>query len=302
MSIGTISAPALRRRAWFGRVPWFSFLLLLPAVALMAIFFLVPIINAGYLSLTNQELAGPNAVHWSFIGLKNFDRMRSDPFLSNAIWKTLIYVGASAIVGSSVIGMVLALLKERAAPWLGTLVSSIVIIAWVIPEIGAAVIWTSFAQPGGSIDALLPGNSGTNWLAVAPMTILCLANVWRGAAFSMLIFSAGLRNISSEVKEAAVLDGASGWQVLVLVILPLLKSTIVTNFILVTIGNLSDFTLIFALTHGGPGNATQTLALYTYEQAFVFYELGYGTAVAVLLVVIGAIASFIYVRLLRAEI
>jgi multiple sugar transport system permease protein len=283
-------------------MPWFSFLLLLPAVALMAIFFLVPIANAVYLSLTNQELAGPNAVHWSFIGLKNYNRMLSDPFLTNAIWKTVIYVGVSAIIGSTAVGMVLALLRERAVPWLGTLVSSLVIVAWVIPEIGAAIIWTSFAQSGGSLDALLPGNASTNWLAVAPMTILCLANIWRGAAFSMLIFSAGLRNISAEVKEAAVLDGASGWEVLTLVVLPLLKSTIVTNFILVTIGNLSDFTLIFALTHGGPGNATQTLALYTYQQAFVFYELGYGTAVAVLLVVLGAIASFIYVRVLRAEI
>ena len=302
MSIGTISAPVSRRRAWFARMPWFSLILLLPAVALMVIFFLVPIIDAVYISLTNQELAGPNAVHWNFIGLKNYSRMPSDPFLSNAIWKTVIYVGVSAIIGSTAVGMVLALLRERAARWLGTLVSSLVIVAWVIPEIGAAIIWTSFAQSGGSLDVLVPGNASTNWLAVAPMTILCLANIWRGAAFSMLLFSAGLRNISPEVKEAAILDGASEWEMLLLVVLPLLKSTIVTNFILVTIGNLSDFTLIFALTHGGPGNATQTLALYTYQQAFVFYELGYGTAVAVLLVALGAIASFIYVRVLRAEI
>jgi multiple sugar transport system permease protein len=81
-----------------------------------------------------------------------------------------------------------------------------------------------------------------------------------------------------------------------------MKPTIVTNFILVTIGNLSDFTLIYALTHGGPGNATQTLPLYIYEQAFTYYELGYGTAIAMLLIAIGAIASFIYVRLLRSEI
>jgi multiple sugar transport system permease protein len=134
------------------------------------------------------------------------------------------------------------------------------------------------------------------------MAIVCIANLWRGVAFSMLLFGAGLRNISHEVKEAATLDGASTWQRLAWVILPIMKPTIVTNFILVTIGNLSDFTLIYALTHGGPGSATQTLPLYIYEQAFSYYELGYGTAIAMLLIAIGAIASFIYVRLLRTEI
>ena len=100
----------------------------------------------------------------------------------------------------------------------------------------------------------------------------------------------------------AYLLRATTWQRLTGVILPIMRPIIVTNFILVTISNLSDFTLIYALTHGGPGNATQTLPLYIYEQAFSYYELGYGTAVAMLLIAIGAVASLVYVRLLRSEV
>src|SRR5437588_1411312 len=290
------------RRSWWRRVPWVSLLLLAPAVVLMVVFFIVPLGDAIYLGFTNGELEGVHARVFQFIGFANYAHMLQDSFLANSLWQTVIFVGASAIIGQTVLGMVMALLSENAWAWLRVGVGSIVITAWVIPEIAAAVLWTTFSQAGGTLDLLLgPGQSGTNWLVSAPMAILCVANLWRGVAFSMLLFGAGLRNISAEVKEAAVLDGASTWQRLAQVILPIMKPTIVTNFILVTIGNLSDFTLIYALTHGGPGNATQTLPLYIYEQAFSYYELGYGTAIAMLLIAIGAIASLIYVRLLRSE-
>jgi multiple sugar transport system permease protein len=284
-------------------VPWVSLLLIAPAVLLMLVFFIVPLADAVYLSFTNGELEGIHARVFQFIGISNYVRMFNDMFLANSLWQTVIFVGASAIVGQTVLGMLLALLSENAWGWLRVGVGSIVITAWVIPEIAAAVLWTTFSQAGGTLDLLLgPGQSQTSWLVVAPMTIVCIANLWRGVAFSMLLFGAGLRNISQEVKEAAVLDGASTWQRLTQVILPIMNPTIVTNFILVTIGNLSDFTLIYALTHGGPGNATQTLPLYIYEQAFSYYELGYGTAIAMFLIAIGAVASLVYVRMLRSEV
>lgn len=299
--MSAISLPAPRRRPWLRRQPWGSMLLLLPAVVLLAALFFYPLADAVYLAFTNAELTGVHARTYQFIGLANFRHLFSDQYFINSIWLTLIYVGFSAIIGQSLLGMILALLQEQAWPWLRMSVGSIVIVAWVIPEIAAALIWNAVAQPGGTLGMLIPGQSQTGWLVVAPMTIICIANLWRGTAFSMLIFGAGLRNIPGEVKESATLDGAGGLARLWFVILPLMKSPIITNFILVTIGNLSDFTLIFALTQGGPGNATQTMPLYTYTQAFVYYELGYGTAIALMLVLFGAIAAFIYVRLLRAE-
>jgi multiple sugar transport system permease protein len=276
--------------------------MLLPAVLLLAALFFYPLADAVYLAFTNAELTGEHARTYQFIGLDNFRHLFSDQYFISSIWLTLIYVGLSAIIGQSLLGMILALLQEQAWPWLRVSVGSIVIVAWVIPEISAALIWSAFAQQGGTLDMLIPGQSQTAWLVTSPMLIVCIANLWRGTAFSMLIFGAGLRNISSEVKESATLDGAGGWARLWFVILPLMKSPIITNFILVTIGNLGDFTLIYGLTQGGPANATQTMPLYTYTQAFVYYELGYGTAIALMLVLFGAIAALIYVRLLRAEI
>src|SRR5205807_2648773 len=108
---------------------------------------------------------------------------------------------------------------------------------------------------------------------------------------SSRVFSAGLRNLPSEVLEAAEVEGASVWRRYRLVILPLLRPTIVTNLLLVTILNLSEFTLIYAMTQGGPGIETTTLPIYVYQEAFVFHQLGYGTAISLVLVLIGAIFS-----------
>jgi multiple sugar transport system permease protein len=291
--------PERRRR----RIPWGAFLLLAPALALLLIFFIIPVGDALYLSLTNGEFQGAHSRVFQFIGLANYQRMLHDIFLGNSLLQTAIYVGASAVIGQTVLGIILALLSEQAWHWLRLSVGSIIITAWVAPQIVQATVWSSFAVSGGTLDQILgPHYANTNWLVTAPMFIVCVANLWRSVALSMLLFGAGLRNISHEVKEAATLDGATYWQRLLYVILPIMKPTVVTNFILVTLGNLSDFTLIFVLTQGGPGNATQTLPLYIYEQAFNYYELGYGTAIAMLLIAIGAAASLLYVRLLRAEI
>jgi multiple sugar transport system permease protein len=176
----------------------------------------------------------------------------------------------------------------------------LVILAWVLPEVSAAFIWYAFAQAGGTL-SLIAADRSQNFLVSAPVLIVCVANAWRGTAFSMLVFSAGLRNVPAEVDEAAQLEGASYFRRLFAVILPIMRPTIVTNLLLITLGTLSDFTLIFAMTQGGPGTDTAIMPVYMYIEAFQFNELGYGTAIALALIVIGAIFSLLYVRQLRPE-
>lgn len=286
-------------RQWSGP----AIVMVLPAALFLVVFFLAPVVIACYLAFTNLQLEGPHAVNYGFIGFDNFTRMASDTYFQNAVWLTAAFVGFSAVIGQTFFGLVLALLQERAMRWLRVAVASIAITAWVMPEITAAVIWYAFAQNGGTLDMLLgPGHADTNWLLSAPMVIVSVANIWRGSAFSMLIFGAGLRNVPHEVRESAALDGANTWQQLIHVVLPIIRPTIVTNLILVTIGNLADFTLIYGMTQGGPNNETMTLPLYMYIQSFNYNELAYGTAIALVLILMGAIASFSYTRLLRAEI
>jgi multiple sugar transport system permease protein len=213
----------------------------------------------------------------------------------------LVFLVGSAIVGQSVLGMVLALLMRRALRTIRLTVGAIVVAMWVLPEITAALIWYAFTQAHGTL-AIITGRPAHDFLVGSPLVVVSIANLWRNVAFSMLVYSAGLRNLPPEVDEAAALEGASAMRRLFSVTLPLLRPTIVTNLLLVTLLNLSEFTLIYAMTQGGPGVSTMTLPLYVYQQAFTFYQLGYGTAIALVLVVIGALFSLVFVRASRTDV
>jgi len=275
--------------------------MLAPAVAVLGLLFVFPVVYAGYLGFTNLALVGSRSRDYTFTGLDNVTRMMGDYVFTNGAWLTILFVVGSAIVGQSVLGMLLALLLRNAHFSVRAVVGSVVIVAWVLPEITVALIWYAFSQAGGTLSILLH-RPDTDFLVVVPMLIVSIANLWRNVAFSMLVFSAGLRNLPTEVLEAAEVEGASAFRRFRTVVLPLLKPTIVTNLLLVTILNLSEFTLIYAMTQGGPGNETMTLPLYVYQQAFVFHQLGYGTAISLVLVVIGAVFSLLFVRASRTQI
>ena len=277
-----------------------TFVWLTPAGVLLAVLFLFPVGYAVYLGFTNLELLGPTAQNFSFTGLANLDRMIHDPVFWSSVKLTLIFVIGSGIVAQTVVGLALALLGQRAHVTVRMGVGAIVILAWVLPEIAVAFIWYAFAQSGGTLSHLL-ARPNDNLLSTAPLLIVCVANAWRGTAFSMLVLSAGLRNVPAEVDEAAQLEGASYWRRLAQITLPIMRPTIMTNMLLITLGTISDFTLIFVMTQGGPGNATAILPVYMYIEAFQFNALGYGTAIALTIVLIGALLSVIYIRQLRPE-
>jgi multiple sugar transport system permease protein len=273
---------------------------LTPAAALVIGLFLVPIGYAIYLGFTNLELLGPTAQHYSFTGLANVQRMLHDPVFWSSVKLTLVFVIGSGIIAQTVLGLALALLGQRAHVSVRASVGSVVVLAWVLPEICVAFIWYAFSQAGGLL-SVLAGHPGSDLLSTVPLLIVCVANAWRGTAFSMLVLSAGLRNVPAEADEAAQLEGASYWQRLVRVTLPIIRPTLMINMLLITLGTISDFTLIFAMTQGGPGNQTAILPVYMYIEAFQFNALGYGTTIALALMVIGALLSVFYIRQLRPE-
>jgi multiple sugar transport system permease protein len=293
-------AAGLGQRLDRERFQWSSLAMLTPALALLGLLFVFPVLYAGYLGFTNLELVGSRSRDYTFTGLDNLVRMFGDYVFIKSSWLTIIFVVGSAIIGQSVLGMALALLLRNAVVPVRLVVGSIVIVAWVLPEITVALVWYAFSQAGGTLSILL-GHRDTNFLVLAPMLIVSLANLWRNVAFSMLVFSAGLRNLPTEVLEAAEVEGASVWRRYRQVILPLMRPTILTNLLLVTILNLSEFTLIYAMTQGGPGIETMTLPLYVYQEAFNFHQLGYGTAISLVLVLIGAVFSLLFVRAARSQ-
>jgi multiple sugar transport system permease protein len=280
-------------------------LLPVPAAILVACFLFGPIIAAFVLSLTNEALTGIHAVTHTFVGFANYTSLFRDPLFAHSAFISLIYVLLAAIVGQTGLGLLVAYMVHRGTNrWITRFVGSTMIAAWVMPEIVAALLWFAFAAQGGTLDKLLApiGLGNVQWLTGAPLVLVSIATIWGGAAFSMLIFSAGFRGLPDEVVEAAVVDGARPWQRMLQVELPMLRRTFALNLILTTLSTFTDFTMIYALTGGGPGDATQTLPQYAYQQTFSFSQLGYGDAAAVVLLFIAAIVVLLYVWLLRVEV
>jgi len=293
------SRRSARRRGQLGRlVP------MLPAVLLLAIFFAGPILWCFYSAFTNAALTGAAASNAQFVGLANFRQLLADPQTLNAIWLTVVFVLGSAVFGQNLLGLVLALLMKGRNRFTRSIVGTIVVAAWVLPEIVGAFVWYAFLNPQGTFNAVLGavGLPDQNWSYSLPILAVILANVWRGTAFSMLVYSAALSDVPPELSEAAAIDGASGWKQLWYVTLPLIRRSIATNLMLITLQTLAVFTLIFVMTGGGPGTKSQTLPLLMYQQAFKFSQIGLGTAIALILLCVGGLFSVFYIRLLRPEV
>ncbi len=283
---------------------WRSVLFLLPSWLLLLVFFIGPILLTFYFSFTNLALTGTQAQNIEFVGFQNFVSMFEDPTFRISVMKTIVFLFLSAIVGQQILGFLLAILMKEKNPTFRRLIGIIVIAGWVTPEIVVAFCWVAFLNDNGTLNMILNaiGLESVTWLYTFPMISVCIANIWHGTAFSMMVFQASLDDVPKTIEEAATIDGASRFQVLIRIILPMVKGSIVTNMILVTLQTLGVFTLIFTMTGGGPGTSTQTLPIFMYNQAFVNYQLGYGTAISLVLLIIGIIASLFYIRSMKVKI
>ncbi|WP_433452613.1 carbohydrate ABC transporter permease [Streptomyces sp. CA-142005] len=275
---------------------------LTPAVVLLLLFLAGPIAYCVWIAFTDLQLTGQ--AHSSFVGFANFRHAFQDEAFLNAVWLTLVFTVLSSLVGQNTLGLALAALMKRASKPVRTLTGGVVVTAWVLPEVVAGFLLYAFFRREGTLDAILDRLHlpGQNWLFTLPILAVSFANVWRGTAFSMLVYSAALDEIPAEIAEAAEVDGAGGWRRMWHITLPMIRRSIGTNLMLNTLQTLSVFGLIWVMTRGGPGDKSQTLPLFMYEQAFQNSMIGYGTAVALLLLLVGSLFSVVYLRLLRTEV
>lgn len=272
-----------------------------PAAILLSVFVLVPIGFAVYLAFTNTRLTGKEALHPRWVGLANFRRLIDSGHLSHSVWLTLVFVVGSALIGQNILGFVLALLMAKRARLVRATVAIVVLSAYVFPEIVPGFMWTSFLSENGVVNGVLGffHLPKQQLLIDRPMIGVILADIWRATAFSMLVYTAALGEIPKDLIDAAEVDGATYLRVLRHVKVPLLRHTAFTNLMLITLPTLSVFTMVFALTGGGPGNESETLPMLMYNQAFKLQDLAYGTAISLVLLAIGAALSVAYVVSLR---
>jgi multiple sugar transport system permease protein len=297
-----------RRSAWRSRGQTLVLVLfLVPAFVLLTVFVLVPSGWAIYISLTNQSLAGTAVLHPQFVGLDNYRHLFTDTGFYNSLLVSLEFVFFSALVGQFVFGLLAALLINRPRTRVKALFSGSMLLPLAIPETVASYAWASMLAPGSlgtanRFTALL-GLGGHNWLFDFPLASVIVINTWRGIAFAMIIFLAALEQVPREVLEAASIDGANAAQRLFRVTLPMIRYAILLYMLLTTVTTFSIFGLVYVLTQGGPGQSTELLPIFAYNQSFSgSLELGYGCAVGVVTLCVSLLLGMIYMRVLRSEV
>ncbi|HLR40780.1 MAG TPA: sugar ABC transporter permease [Virgibacillus sp.] len=269
-----------------------------PAIILLVLFVLGPIIMTFLFSFTDMALTGSAAKDMEFVGFDNFVHMFKDPSFKTSVINTIIFLLFSAVIGQQIVGFLVAfLMKKKARPFRST-IGLLVLAGWITPEIVVAFVWFAFLSDEGTLNTVLgfAGMEPVAWLLNFPMVSVIFVNIWHGAAFCMLMYQAALDDIPQEIEEASKIDGANAWQRLWRITLPIIKGAVVTNMVLVTLQTLGVFTLIYALTGGGPGEKSTTLPLFMYDEAFVNYQLGYGTAISLVLLIMGIVLSLFYIK------
>jgi multiple sugar transport system permease protein len=281
------------------------FVWLAPLLLLLAALYLYPLIDVTRLSLTDATDAATPA-HYTFASYRSL--LGSVEFLAMTR-VTGIFVAAS-IAGQLLFGLMIAALvcagERRRLPG-AALVRAIVLVGWVLPGVVIGIVWKLLLDESGAgimayAASLLGMRNPTFLSAPAPALFwVTVANVWRGTAFSMIMQYAGMKTVPPELYEAATVDGAGTLQKFRYVTLPSLRGILLINLVLITIATLNTFDMVLPLTGGGPGRATEVVALYIYHLVFSDFQFGRGAAVAVVLMAIGLALSACYARMLQRE-
>ena len=278
-------------------------LLILPAAILIIIYYLYPMLTTVYYAFTDMTLTGSTATATNFVGLRNFKSIVTDPKFPEILKNTLVFLLFSGIIGQQCFGFLIAKLMKKRRAGVRKFTGFMVVLGWITPEIIAAYMFSAFFNDKGTLNMFvkLLGFKKVSWTFTYPMLIIVIANIWKVSAYCMLMFQAALDGISDDIIESAKIDGASKFDILRCIELPIIKGTTSTTFIMVTLGTLGTFGMIYAFTGGGPGVSTTTLSVYMYKQAFGAFQVGYGMAIALILLSIGALLSFVYLRVMKAN-
>lgn len=275
---------------------------LFPALGFITMFQLYPIFDVFRMSLTDASLIEPGSE--SYIGLENYRRLLGSDRFHSTLRVTAIYSVANIVLQIG-LGLCLALAIDYGVrrKLRGPLLTRVVVLSsWVVPGIIIGLVWRIMlleTDVGVINNALEQFGFGiVPFLSDARIAILSViaAGVWRGTAFSMIMFYAGLKRVPDELYRAAKVDGAGPFARFRHVTLPQLKPVAFIVTILVTIYSLNSFDLIFALTDGGPGRATEVIALSMYKSAFESYTMGMAAATAVVLLVVTIAVTAVYFR------
>lgn len=292
------SPPATRRPS---RVPIWSVArerllaggFMAPAVILVTLFLLAPFVWTTYRSFFSDTRTAP------FSWFDNYTLFASDPALSRSIQNTLMWV-VGTVVLPFVLGLAIACMTN--AGRFSRLVRLCVVLPYALSGSAVAVVWNFMLTTDGAVNQVLTGlgldSLAQGWLLTWPgnTVVMILANAWQATGVAVILFLVGLQSIPPETLEAGSLDGAGAWQQFRHIVLPQLRPVSIIVIGMSLVNGLKSFDLIWVLTQGGPGRATETLAVSMYNETFLELRPGAGAAIAVVLTLIVLAASWLYLR------
>lgn len=280
-----------------------AFLLLAPAFALLALIVVYPIGKLIWNSFFDLRLSGGTSAR--FVGFENYGFVLQDKEFWNAAWNTVL-ITLITVPGALVVGMGLALLANlpfrRRWP-----VRLALLLPWALPLSFAGLIfaWFFHTEYGVVNDVLrrFGSDEQTMWL-LRPnwaFAAICITIIWKTSSFMALILLAGLQMIPRSLYEAAEVDGASKWQQFWQITIPMLMPSIIVALIFRTITALQTFDIPYTMTKGGPGNATETLAMLIHKTTIDYLDVGYGSTLAVFMFVLSLIVTAVYLKRIGKE-
>lgn len=286
--------PAARWWAAVRRVPAVVWLFLLLPVVVEAFWVFWPALNSFSLSMTRWNGIGAAEP----IGLKNYTDLLADPIFRTALQNNVIWViGFGGL--SVIIGLLMAVLLNRPGRGIG-LYRAAIYLPMVFSLTVTGMFWRVLYSPDGPVNASL-GLLGLDswerqWLAdpnVALYAVL-VAAVWRQVGYIMVLYLAGLKGVDPSLEEAAAVDGANRWQRFTRIVFPQLRGVNAVVFAVTVIDSLRTFDIVWAMTRGGPYNTTHLLSTYMFEQGFTLVNLGYGSAIAVVIFLLAIVFIISY--------
>jgi len=283
--------------------PGTQLLFMLPAIVLFTLFLMIPMVGSFYFSLTNWDGLSP---HVDYVGFQNYKTLLHDSEVWIALKNTFIFAALVTVL-QNVLSLLLALLLDKAG-WLVRFLRVVYLIPAMLSALAIGYVWTYFYNPVlGVINVMLDniglGAWAQDWLGDPKFSMysVVFTNIWQWTGLSIIIYLAGLQAIPHDLYEAGDIDGARRLQRFRHITFPLIAPAFTVNILISIIGSLKVFDLIYVMTKGGPGTATESLAVLLYKKAFNFNEMGYGTAIAIVMFFVILAISVIQLRILRGR-
>ncbi|GMU02521.1 sugar ABC transporter permease [Corallococcus caeni] len=275
-----------------------AYLLVAPAVLVLAVVALYPVLAAVWLSLHRFILVFGER---RFTGLENYVYLMGDARFWSALGNTA-YFTAVAVTVELLLAVPLALLLNRAFPGRGLLRAS-VLVPWAIPTVVSARLWAWMFNPDYGLINRMLGGAEINWLGAPGYALhaAILVDVWKTTPFVALLVLAGLQGIAEDLYKAARVDGASGWRQFRSITLPLLKPALLLAVLFRSLDAFRVFDAIYVLTEGGPANTTETLSIYAYKTLMRSGDFGYGSALSVATFLCVVLLAVVWLRWLGRE-